>query len=41
MSWAKMLAYLTGSVDRELLLRDDFLAARGGGRSGDIGLMRN
>jgi hypothetical protein len=30
MSWAKMLAYLTGSVDRELLLRDDFLAARRG-----------
>ena len=27
MPWRKMLAYLTGSVDQELLLRDEFLAA--------------
>jgi hypothetical protein len=27
MPWRKMLAYLTGSVDQELLLRNEFLAA--------------
>jgi hypothetical protein len=42
MPWAKMLAYVTGSVDREFLLRDEFLAALlGSARSGDISLMRN
>ena len=42
MSWRKLLAYLTGPVGRELLLRDEFLAApSGSARSGDIGLMRN
>ncbi|MHC4339979.1 MAG: hypothetical protein ACYSX0_07180 [Planctomycetota bacterium] len=27
MSWSKLLAYLTGTVDQELLLRNEFLAA--------------
>ena len=27
MPWRKMLAYLTGSVDQEFLLRNEFLAA--------------
>src|SRR5262249_42148520 len=27
MSWARMLAYLTGTVDQELLLRNEYLAA--------------
>ncbi|MHC4669895.1 MAG: hypothetical protein ACYTFD_16010 [Planctomycetota bacterium] len=30
MPWRKMLAYLTGSVDQELLLRNQFLAAENG-----------
>ena len=27
MLWARMLAYITGTVDQELLLRNDYLAA--------------
>jgi putative transposase len=27
MIWARMLAYITGSVDQELLLRNEYLAA--------------
>src|SRR5262250_2157161 len=27
MTWARMLAYITGSVDQELLLRNEYLAA--------------
>jgi len=27
MSWARMLAYITGTVDQELLLRNEYLAA--------------
>jgi putative transposase len=27
MIWARMLAYITGTVDRELLLRNEYLAA--------------
>src|ERR1019366_104408 len=27
MNWARMLAYITGSVDQELLLRNEYLAA--------------
>ena len=27
MEWTKLLSYLTGSVDEELLLRDEYLAA--------------
>ena len=26
MEWARMLAYITGTVDQELLLRDEYLA---------------
>ena len=26
MEWARMLAYITGTVDRELLLRNEYLA---------------
>jgi putative transposase len=27
MVWARMLAYITGTVDQELLLRNEYLAA--------------
>ncbi len=27
MGWTRMLAYITGTVDQELLLRNDYLAA--------------
>ncbi len=27
MIWARMLAYITGTVDQELLLRNEYLAA--------------
>jgi putative transposase len=27
MEWTRILAYITGSVDRELLLRNEYLAA--------------
>ena len=27
MNWARMLAYITGTVDQELLLRNEYLAA--------------
>jgi hypothetical protein len=27
MDWARMLAYVTGTVDQELLLRNEYLAA--------------
>ena len=27
MNWAHMLAYITGTVDQELLLRNEYLAA--------------
>ena len=27
MEWARMLAYITGTVDQELLLRNEYLAA--------------
>ncbi len=27
MDWKKLLAYITGSVDQELLLRNEYLAA--------------
>ena len=27
MTWARMLAYITGTVDQELLLRNEYLAA--------------
>ena len=27
MIWARMLAYVTGTVDQELLLRNEYLAA--------------
>jgi putative transposase len=27
MIWARMLAYITGTVDRELLLRNEYLVA--------------
>ena len=27
MVWARMLAYITGAVDQELLLRNEYLAA--------------
>jgi hypothetical protein len=27
MDWARMLAYITGTVDQELLLRNEYLAA--------------
>jgi len=27
MEWARMLAYVTGTVDQELLLRNEYLAA--------------
>jgi putative transposase len=27
MDWTRILAYITGSVDRELLLRNEYLAA--------------
>jgi hypothetical protein len=27
MLWARMLAYITGTVDQELLLRNEYLAA--------------
>jgi hypothetical protein len=27
MNWARMLAYITGTVDQELLVRNDYLAA--------------
>jgi hypothetical protein len=27
MEWARILAYITGTVDQELLLRDEYLAA--------------
>ncbi len=27
MPWRKMLAYITGTVDQELLLRNEYLAA--------------
>lgn len=27
MEWARILAYITGSVDQELLLRNEYLAA--------------
>jgi hypothetical protein len=27
MSWARMLAYITGTVDQELLLRNEYLVA--------------
>ncbi len=27
MGWARMLAYITGTVDQELLLRNEYLAA--------------
>jgi putative transposase len=27
MDWLRMLAYITGTVDRELLLRNEYLAA--------------
>ena len=27
MDWARMLAYITGTVDHELLLRNEYLAA--------------
>ena len=27
MEWARMLAYITGTVDQELLLRSEYLAA--------------
>ena len=26
MDWARLLAYITGTVDQELLLRDEYLA---------------
>jgi putative transposase len=28
MIWARMLAYITGTVDQELLLRNEYLAAK-------------
>jgi len=28
MIWARMLAYITGTVDQELLLRNEYLARR-------------
>jgi hypothetical protein len=28
MEWARILAYITGTVDHELLLRNEYLAAR-------------
>ena len=27
MNWARILAYITGTVDQELLLRNEYLAA--------------
>src|SRR5208283_5012899 len=30
MTWARMLAYITGTVDQELLLRNEYLAAEKG-----------
>jgi hypothetical protein len=30
MIWARMLAYITGTVDQELLLRNEYLAQRTG-----------
>ena len=30
MIWARMLAYITGTVDQELLLRNEYLAAENG-----------
>jgi len=27
MGWARMLAYITGTLDQELLLRNEYLAA--------------
>jgi hypothetical protein len=27
MNWARMLAYITGTVDQELLVRNEYLAA--------------
>jgi hypothetical protein len=27
MEWARLLAYITGTVDQELLLRNEYLAA--------------
>jgi hypothetical protein len=31
MEWTRILAYITGSVDRELLLRNEYLAAENRG----------
>ena len=33
MDWQRMLAYITGSVDEELLLRNEYLVEGFGGRS--------
>jgi len=30
MDWARMLAYITGTVDQELLLRNEYLVAENG-----------
>ena len=47
MVWARMLAYITGTVDQELLLRNEYLAAENRmlkaqirGRLGDNGIVR-
>jgi putative transposase len=31
MDWARILAYITGTVDQELLLRNEYLAAENRG----------
>jgi hypothetical protein len=35
MDWARMLAYVTGTVDQELLARNEYLTAEPGCRRGD------
>ena len=36
MDWARMLAYVTGTVDQELLARNEYLAVQALSRSGRI-----
>ena len=38
MNWARMLAYITGTVDQELLVRNEYLAAENPTRSASPGI---
>ena len=40
MDWARMLAYITGTVDQELLLRNEYLATENRILKAQLGIVR-